>query len=106
MAHRAVAGLRRHWPLLVVLVLAALLRAAAWLAVQPAFWILGDSIGYLHTAMTHQPESWRPGGYAEMVLLPLWPFHRVALVTALQHLAGLATGALVYAALVRLGLPP
>jgi hypothetical protein len=105
MAHRGAAVLHRHWPLVVVLALAALPRGAAWLAIQPAWWILGDSIGYLHTSMTHQPESWRPGGYSEMVLLPLWPFHSLALVTAVQHLLGLATGTLVYATLLRLGLP-
>jgi hypothetical protein len=105
MARRGVAVLHRHWPLVAVLALAALPRGAAWLAIQPAWWILGDSIGYLHTSMTHQPESWRPGGYSELLLLPLWPFHSLALVTAVQHLMGLAAGTLVYAALLRLGLP-
>jgi hypothetical protein len=104
-ARRGTAGLRRHWPLLLVLALATGVRLAAWYAVHPAWWIIGDSIGYIHVAMTHQPESWRPGGYAEMVLLPLWPFHHLAIVTAVQHLMGLGTGALVYAALVRLGVP-
>ncbi|HEY4028516.1 MAG TPA: hypothetical protein VGO86_18970 [Candidatus Dormibacteraeota bacterium] len=104
-AGRGAAVLRDHWPFLAVLVLATLLRVVAWFAVRPAWWIIGDSIGYLRVAMTHQPESWRPGGYPGMVLLPLWPFHQLALVTAVQHLMGVCSGALVYAITVRLGVP-
>ena len=104
-AARARALLARHWPFLVVLAAAAVLRAAAWLAVHPAWWILGDSISYLEDAVHLAPDRWRPGGYSLMLLWPLLPAHSLALVTAVQHLLGLGAGALVYALLLRLGLP-
>jgi hypothetical protein len=99
------AGVRRHWPFLVVLALAAALRVAAWLAVQPAWWIIGDSIGYLDDAMRLQPNRWRPSGYSLLLLWPLQPAHQLALVTAVQHLMGLGVGVLLYVTLLRLGLP-
>ena len=77
----------------------------AWHAIGPAWWIIGDSVGYVRDALTFQPETWRPSGYSLLVLWPLIPFHQLALVTALQHVMGLAAGTLVYAALLRLGLP-
>jgi hypothetical protein len=104
-ARRGTAAIWDHWLFLVALTAAAALRVAAWFAIHPAWWILGDSIGYIRVALTHVPETWRPGGYAAMVLLPLLPFHHLALVTAVQHLMGLAAGALVYATLTRLGVP-
>ena len=97
--------MRRHWPLLAVLAPALALRAAAWFAVQPAWWLLGDSIGYLDDAMHLQPDRWRPSGYSLLLLRPLEPAHQLALVTAVQHLMGLGVGALVYVTLTRLGLP-
>lgn len=97
--------LRRHWPILALLLGATVLRGLAWYAVHPAWWIIGDTIGYLNVALHHVPERWRPGGYALMMLLPLLPFHHVALVTVVQHLMGLAGGVLVYATLLRLGIP-
>lgn len=103
LARRGTATLREHWLFLAVLTAAAGLRVAAWYAIHPAWWILGDSIGYIRVALTHVPESWRPGGYAAMVLLPLLPLHHLALVTAVQHLMGIAAGTLVYVTLARLG---
>ncbi len=96
---------RCHWPILVLLLPAAALRTAAWLAVHPAMWILGDSIGYLDDALRLRPDRWRPSGYSVMVLRPLLEFHRLSLVTAVQHVMGLGVGVLVYATLLRLGLP-
>src|SRR5712691_11245097 len=101
----SVEGLRRHWPFLVLLLLAAAVRATAWLAVHPAWWILGDSIGYVMDTLPLRPERWRPSGYSLMVLWPLLPTHRIALVTAAQHLMGLCVGVLMYVTLLRLGIP-
>lgn len=97
--------LRRHWPFLLVLGVAAGLRAVAWLAVQPAWWILGDGIGYLDDALHLRPDRWRPSGYSLFLLKPLHPFHHLSLVTAAQHAMGLATAVGVYAVLLRLKLP-
>ena len=96
----------RHWPLLILLAAAVALRGLAWYAIQPASWFLGDSIDYVLGAVLRLPSIWRPGGYSFVLLLPLLPFHSLALVTAVQHLLGLATGLVVYALLVRFGLAP
>lgn len=95
----------RHSPFLVLLALAGALRAYAWFAVQPAWWILGDSISYLNDAVHLQPDRWRPSGYSVMLLRPLLPAHQLALVTAVQHLMGVLVGTLVYVTLLRLKLP-
>lgn len=98
-------ALVRHWPLLLLLALGLALRVAAWLAVRPAWWILGDGIGYLDDAMNFQPDRWRPSGYSLLVLRPLLPLHHLSLITVVQHGMGLATALLVSVSLLRLGLP-
>jgi hypothetical protein len=97
--------LRRHWLFVTVLALAAGLRIVAWLAVHPAWWILGDGIGYLDDALHLQPDRWRPSGYSLLVLKPLLKLHHLSLVTAVQHLMGMTVGVLVYVTLLRFGLP-
>jgi hypothetical protein len=47
---------------------------------------------------------WHPLGYP-LLLLALHPFHSLAVVTAVQHLMGIATAGLVYAVLRQWGLP-
>ena len=97
--------LARHWPFLLILGAAAGLRVAAWLAVHPAWWILGDGIGYLDAALHPHPDWWRPSGYSLLLLLPLRKAHDLSLVTGVQHAMGLAAAVATYAALLRLGLP-
>lgn len=94
--------MRRHLPFAVVLGAAAALRAWAAVSYWPAL-LYSDSHGYLE--MAHGPglvtfAPLRPSGYP--LVLELLPDH-LGSVTTLQHLAGLATGALAYALLVRLG---
>jgi hypothetical protein len=96
----------RHWPLLLVLVGGVALRAAAWYAIHPAWWFIGDSIDYVRDAILRLPNTWRPSGYSFLLLMPLRELHSLALITAVQHLLGLATAVIVYALLVRYGLPP
>jgi hypothetical protein len=98
-------ALRRHWPLLMLLAVAAGLRLVGWLAIHPAWWILGDSIGYIDDALKLHPQRWRPSGYSLMVLWPLLPLHRLAAVTLVQQAMGLAVGVLVYVTVLRLRLP-
>jgi hypothetical protein len=96
----------RHWPLLVALAAGTGLRLLAWYSIHPAWWFLGDSIDYVRDSILRRPNVWRPDGYSFLLLFPLHYLHQLALVTAAQHLLGLATGVLVYALLVRHGTPP
>ncbi len=99
--------LRRHWPLALVLAAAALLRAAVAIAYRPALFF-GDSWSYLDLAYGGSPVGFapdRPSGYPLFIdLLSIAGRELVAITTA-QHLAGLAVAVLVYALLLRLGIP-
>jgi hypothetical protein len=99
--------LRAHWPLLVVLAVAAAVRVAVGIAYQPAIFF-GDSWAYLDLAFGGSPVGFapdRPSGYPLAIdLLSLFGRSLAAITTA-QHLAGLLTGVLVYALLTRLALP-
>jgi 4-amino-4-deoxy-L-arabinose transferase-like glycosyltransferase len=90
----------------VLLLLGAALRGVVLAAYHPAL-IFPDSVRYLQYAHNFTHGHWtvddqRQSGYS-ILLVPfqdeLW------LVALVQHLAGLATAALVYAVLVRLGAP-
>ena len=96
-----------HWPLLVVLALAAVLRATIGAAYWPTL-LQSDSFTYVRMAHRGDPvaiDPGRPSGYALIVDL----FSRIdgslAAITVAQHLAGLAVGVLVYVLLWRLGVP-
>jgi hypothetical protein len=80
------------------------LRVLTMLAFPPAIWFGGDSASYLSTALRLAPGTSRLSGYG-LLLLVLRPFHSFALVTAVQHLMGLAIGVITYALLRRYGLP-
>jgi hypothetical protein len=99
--------LRAHWPLLVVLAVAAAVRTAIAIAYRPAIFF-GDSWAYLDLAYGGDPVGFapdRPSGYPLLIdVLSLFGRSLGAITTA-QHLAGLATGVLVYALLLRLRLP-
>jgi hypothetical protein len=99
-------ALRKHWPLLAIVALSLAVRSVAWLAIHPAWWILGDSIGYLLDTLHLRPDSWRPSGYSLLILWPLLPAHSLSLITAVQHLMGVGVGVAIYATLLRLSLPP
>ncbi|MGH2979845.1 MAG: hypothetical protein ACRDLQ_09455, partial [Solirubrobacterales bacterium] len=98
---------RAHWPLLVVLAIAAAVRVAVAIAYRPAVFF-GDSWAYLDLAYGGSPVGFapdRPSGYPLLIDL-LSPFGRsLGTITTAQHLAGLLTGVLVYALLLRLGVP-
>jgi hypothetical protein len=79
-------------------------RVIAMLGFPPAIWFGGDSASYLSTALYHTPGTSRLSGYG-IVLLMLSPFHSFTVVTAVQHLMGLAVGVMIYALLRRYGLP-
>jgi hypothetical protein len=112
-AGRAAAGLRtwltgfpalvrRHLLFSVVLGLAVVPRVITMLGFQPAILFKLDSYDYLWDAAHLQPNPVNPGGYTVFLWL-LRPFHSLALIAALQHLAGLAVAVMVYAVLRRFG---
>jgi hypothetical protein len=80
------------------------LRIVTMLGFPPAIWFAGDSIAYVDTAITHKPSLSRESGYS-LMLLALKPLHSFAVVTAVQHLMGLAIAVMIYALLRRRGLP-
>jgi hypothetical protein len=80
------------------------LRIVTMLGFPPAIWFAGDSITYVNVAITHKPSLSRESGYSVFLIL-LKPLHSFALVTAIQHLMGLAIAVMIYALLRRHGLP-
>lgn len=95
----------RHGAFALVVVAAVALRALVWLSLFPANWFSGDSFSYVVDAVRGGPDLWRPSGYSLLLLRPLLPAHSLALVTAVQHALGLCVGTVVYALLLRHGLP-
>ena len=87
----------QHWLFASAFALGAMLRVLAVLAYRPVQWF-NDSFPYVTAAVHLIPETIRPSGYA-LLLAALEPLHRFAVVTLVQHLLGLATGACVYAVL-------
>ncbi len=106
LTERARRGLRRHWVLGTLLVLATALRAIVFSAYHPAL-IFPDSVRYLQYAQHFADGRWkvdglRQGGYS-VLIIPAVLLHDLWLIPLVQHLAGLAMGLLVYAVLVRFG---
>jgi len=98
---------REHAALLVVLAAGVLLRLAIALAYRPAL-LSVDSWGYLDVALRADPVGFapeRPSGYPLLLNVLLLPGRSLALVTTVQHLAGLASGVLAYVLLLRLSAP-
>jgi hypothetical protein len=97
--------LQEHWPLLTILAAALLVRILVAIAYRPALFY-SDSWSYV--AHAYGPTFFagdRPSGYPLLLRLIALPGRSLAVVTTVQHAAGLATGALAYALLRRLGVP-
>ncbi|MFI6299226.1 hypothetical protein ACIBEJ_47075 [Nonomuraea sp. NPDC050790] len=77
------------------------LRVLTMAGYPPALLFFADSFTYLREPV---PGTFRPAGYSIFLHL-LRPVHSLALVTAVQHLLGLALAVSVYALLRRRGLP-
>jgi 4-amino-4-deoxy-L-arabinose transferase-like glycosyltransferase len=96
---------REHPAFVAVMAVAVLVRAVVAAAYHPAL-MFRDSWGYVDVALRADPVGFgahRPSGYP-LVLNALSVFGKsLSWYTAVQHLAGLATGALVYALLLRHG---
>lgn len=91
-----------HWPFVLLIGAAAAIRLVFWLQLKPGL-MFADSWIYLNDTNPLTYLMYRPAGYV-FVLLALGSERNLELVTALQHLAGLATGALVYLLCLRQGL--
>ena len=97
---------RRHWLFVLVAACATALRIVVLLAYRQAL-IFPDSERYLQYARSLINGMWTPdwlrtSGYS-LLLMPAVLAHNLAVVAAIQHLLGLATGVLIYALLVRFG---
>ncbi|WP_336207739.1 hypothetical protein [Nonomuraea sp. LPB2021202275-12-8] len=96
---RAALFVRRHGWFVGLLAVGAALRVVAALGYRPALWF-PDTYTYIVTVFKPRPDLVRPAGYSMFVKL-LEPFHAFGVVAAVQHLLGLATGVLVYWAVLR-----
>ena len=103
-AAAAWSALGRHRLFAAVFGLGLAARLITMLGFPPAIWFGGDSASYLSTALYHVPGVSRLSGYG-VFLFVLRPFHSFAVITAVQHLMGLAIGVMIYALLRRYGLP-
>jgi hypothetical protein len=95
--------LGRHLPFTVALSLGVLARVVTMLGYPPAIWFGGDSVSYTATALRLAPATSRLSGYGVMLLI-LRPVHSYLVVTAVQHLMGLAIAVMIYALARRYGL--
>jgi 4-amino-4-deoxy-L-arabinose transferase-like glycosyltransferase len=93
--------LGRHWAAAALLGAGAVVRVLVMVAYPTAF-VYTDSFGYVANSFTWAPDLTRQSGYA-LFLHVMRMVGPVVLVTALQHLAGLALAAAVYAMAVRFG---
>jgi uncharacterized membrane protein YbaN (DUF454 family) len=95
---RGIGILRQHWLVAVLLVSGLILRLLAQFAYRPALFYI-DSVKYLYNSGGNDPEGYK---------LPLRAILLVAnvnTVVAVQHLLGLAIAVLLYALLLRRGVP-
>jgi hypothetical protein len=78
------------------------LRLLAMLGYPGALWFAGDSSVYLGAALRLRPDLSKTTSYS-LFLRALEPFHSLTLVTAVQHLMGLAIAVMIYLLLRRSG---
>ena len=98
LARRAPALAREHWLLTVLLAAGLVLRAAVQIAYRPALFYI-DSLRYLYHAHGADPVGYR------VLVRPLLLVGNLDLVAAFQHVVGLAMAVLLYAVLLRRGVP-
>ena len=101
---RAADVLRRHWVLVLLLVVGVVLRAMAQIGYEPALLFI-DSKKYIFgtTSDYNAWGSYDPIGYTLMVLRPVLMFADLAFVALLQHVLGLAMAVALYVLMLRRG---
>ena len=96
--------LKRHAGIVVLVAVAAFLRLLAEVAIYPGIWF-SDGNNYAYAAANGYLSIVRVQGYA-LFLAPFWHwFHSAGLLTITQHLLALGIVVLLYALLVRRGVP-
>ena len=100
----AVAAVRRHWVLALLLFAGVILRALAQIGYEPALLFI-DSKKYIFgtKADFNAWGSYDPIGYTLMVLRPVLMFADLAFVALLQHVLGLAMAVALYVVMLRRG---
>jgi len=98
-ARRSPALAREHWPLTVLLAVGLVLRVLAQIAYRPALFYI-DSMKYLFGAYPGND----PPGY-QILIKPVLDVADPSLIAAFQHVLGLAMAVLLYAVLLRRGVP-
>ena len=96
----AVALLRRHWVLALILLAGLMVRLAYLTGYWPVFIVRPDSWAYLDAATTGILDPSFPFGYS-VLLAALRPFGSFAAIAVVQHLIGLGLTVLGYALLRR-----
>jgi hypothetical protein len=96
---RVIAAARRHWLMTALLLAGLVLRVMSQVAYRPALLYI-DSLKYLYNAW----PGTDPLGY-KGILKAILVVGNLQLVTAVQHLVGLAMGVAIYAVLLRRGVP-
>jgi hypothetical protein len=91
-----------HGPFAVALALGALVRVLVQVAFPPAF-VFSDGATYLEMVDSLSPGGNRPVGYGVVLRALSWVTRDVAAVAVFQHLLGLVTAVVLYAALRRWG---
>ena len=99
LARRSPALAREHWLLTVLLAAGLVLRVLAQIAYRPALFYI-DSMKYLFGAYPGND----PPGY-QILIKPVLDIADPSLIAALQHVLGLAMAVLLYAVLLRRGVP-
>jgi hypothetical protein len=98
-ARRSPALAREHWLLTALLAAGLVLRVLAQVAYRPALFYI-DSMKYLFGAYPGND----PPGY-QILIKPVLDIADPSLIAALQHVVGLAMAVLLYAVLLRRGVP-
>ena len=97
--------MREHRLFLIALLAAAVVRVAVMVAFPPGF-VLSDGPTYLGLVDDLFPRTDRTVGYGFLLEALSWLARDVWLVSAVQHVLGLLTAALLYALLRRWAVPP
>lgn len=95
---------RRHWLFSLALALSALPRVVAMLGFWPAVLFRLDTFDYLWGAVHLAPNVVNPSGYSVFLRVFL-PLHSIVTVIALQHVLGMGAAVMIYALLLRYGIP-
>jgi hypothetical protein len=92
---RAVRFLGNNGLFAIAFALGIALRLVTMLGFPPAIWYGGDSVSYVNSGLHWYPGTSRESGYGVFLELLHWT-HSFVVVTAVQHLAGLAIGLMIY----------